>query len=124
MCASTHFPEAISLRNIKAEKIVKALVNFFTFVGLPRVVQSDQRSNFMSGVFQSIMVQLGIQQIKSTAYHPQSKGDWKGFTKPKNNVEDLLYTMAQNADWDEGIPLLLFAAREFNQGSLVSHRLN
>ena len=36
MCASTRFPEAIPLRNIKATTVVKHLINFFTFVGLPR----------------------------------------------------------------------------------------
>ena len=55
MCASTRFPEAILLRNIKTKTIVKALVKFFTFVGLPKSVQSDQGSNFMSGIFQQVM---------------------------------------------------------------------
>ena len=32
MCASTRFPEAIPLRNIKTKTIVKALVKFFTCV--------------------------------------------------------------------------------------------
>ena len=44
MCASTRFPEAIPLRNIKSKTIVKALVKFFTFVGLPMSDQSDQGS--------------------------------------------------------------------------------
>ena len=48
MCTSTRFPEAIPLRNIKTKSIVKALIKFFTFVGLPKSVQSDQGSNFMS----------------------------------------------------------------------------
>ena len=30
MCASTRFPEAIPLKNIKAKTIVKALIKFFT----------------------------------------------------------------------------------------------
>ena len=34
ICASTRFPEAISLRNIKTKTIVRALVKVFTFVGL------------------------------------------------------------------------------------------
>ena len=55
MCTSTHFPEAIPLRNIKTKSIVKALIKFFTFVGLPKSVQSDQGSNFMSGIFQQVM---------------------------------------------------------------------
>ena len=74
MCMSTHFPEAIPLRTIKAPNIVKALIKFFTLVGLPRVVQSDQGSNFMSSLFQEVMFQLGIKQVKLTAYHPQSQG--------------------------------------------------
>ena len=41
MCASTRFPEAIPLRNIKAETIGKALTKFFTLVGLPSSIQSD-----------------------------------------------------------------------------------
>ena len=62
MCASTRFPEAIPLRNIKTKTIVKALVKLFTFVGLPRSVQSDQASNLMSGIFQQVMYELGIKQ--------------------------------------------------------------
>ena len=72
MCASTRFPEAIPLRNIKSKSVVKALVKFFTLVGLPKVVQSDQGTNFMSNVFQQVMLELGIQQVKSSAYHPES----------------------------------------------------
>jgi len=53
------FPKAVSLRNIK---IVDVVVKFFTFVGLPRTVQSDQGSNFMSGLMQQVMYQLGVKQ--------------------------------------------------------------
>ena len=45
MCVSTRFPEAIPLRNIKT----KTLVKFFTFVGLPKSVQSDQGSRARIG---------------------------------------------------------------------------
>ena len=69
MCTSTRFPEAVPLRNIKAKTIIRALVKFFSFVGLPRSIQSDQGSNFMSGLFQQVMYHLGIEQVKSSAYH-------------------------------------------------------
>ena len=42
MCTATRFPEAILLRNIKAPNIVKGLIKFFTLVGLPKSIQSDQ----------------------------------------------------------------------------------
>jgi hypothetical protein len=41
MCTSTRFPEGIPLRNIKAKTIVKALTKFFSFVGVPKSIQSD-----------------------------------------------------------------------------------
>ena len=53
MCVSTRFPEAIPLRNISAKTNVKALIKFFTLVGL--LIQSNQGSNFMSGLFQRVM---------------------------------------------------------------------
>ena len=58
MCASTRFPEAIPLRNIKSKTIVKALVKFFTFIGLPMSDQSDQGSLvvFRCGVLLFIVI--------------------------------------------------------------------
>ena len=50
LCSSTRFPEAVPLKSIKAPKIVTALINFFTLVGLPKAIQSDQGLNLMSGV--------------------------------------------------------------------------
>ena len=45
ICASSRFPEALTLRNIRAEVIVKALTKLFTPVGLPSSIQSDQGPN-------------------------------------------------------------------------------
>ena len=117
MCASTRFPEAIPLRNIKAKTIVKALVKFFTFVGLPKSVQSDQGSNFMSGIFQQVMHELGIKQYRSSAYHPESQGALERFHQTlKTMIRS--YCFDTERDWDEGVHLLLFAARESVQKSL------
>ena len=74
MCVNTRIPDAIPVRNIKAPTILKALIKFFTFVGLPRHVQTDQGTNFMSGIFQHVMHQLGIAQCKLSACHSQSQG--------------------------------------------------
>ncbi|KAL5015543.1 hypothetical protein ScPMuIL_007374, partial [Solemya velum] len=117
MCASTRFPEAIPLRNIKAHNIVKALVKFFTLVGLPKAVQSDQGSNFMSGIFQQVMYQLQIKQYKSSAYHPESQGALERFHQTLKNMMRS-YCFENKRDWDEGIHMLLFGVRESVQESL------
>jgi len=117
MCASTRFPEAIPLRNIKAPTIVKALTKFFTLVGLPKSIQSDQGSNFMSGLFQQVMYELGIEQYASSAYHPESQGALERFHQTLKNMIRT-YCLEYEKDWDEGVHLLLFAAREAVQESL------
>ena len=117
ICASTRFPEAIPLRNIKTKTIVKALTKFFTLVGLPSSIQSDQGSTFMSGVFQQVMYKLGISQYKSTAYHPQSQGALERWHQTLKTMMKI-YCFETEKDWDKGIHLLLFAARESVQESL------
>ena len=104
MCASTRFPEAIPLRNIKNKTIVRALVKYFTFVGLPKSVQSDQGSNFMSGTFQQVMHEFGIKQYRSSAYHPESQGALERFHQTlKNMIRS--YCFDTEKGWDEGIHL-------------------
>ena len=49
-------------------------MKFFTFVGLPKSVQSDQGSNFMSGIFQQVVHELDVKQYRSSAYHPKNQG--------------------------------------------------
>ena len=117
MCATTRFPEAIPLRNIKTKTIVKALIMFFTFVGLPKSVQSDQGSNFMSGIFQQVMHELGIKQYRSSAYHPESQGGLERFHQILKNMIRA-YCFDTERGWNEGIHLLRFAVRESVQESL------
>ena len=100
MCASTRFPEAIPLRNIKTPHIVKALTKFFTLVGLPRSLQSDQGSNFMSGLMQQVMYQLGIKQYKSAAYHPESQGALESFHQTLKRMLRA-HCLEHGKDWDE-----------------------
>ena len=83
MCASTRFPEAIPFRNIKATTIVKHLINFFTLVGLPRTVQSDQGSNFMAGVFQQAKcMSSALNRICPVHTTHRVRVHWKGSIKP------------------------------------------
>ena len=80
-------------------------------------MQSGQGSNFMSHLFQDVMLQLGIKQVKSSPYYPQSQGALERFHQTLKTIMRA-YCFQENKDWDEGIPLLLFAARESVQESL------
>lgn len=111
MDATTRFPEAVPLRNIKTRPVVEALLQFFSRFGLPREVQSDRGTNFTSGVFQQAMVELGIEQVLSSAYHPQSQGAIERYHQTLKAMIRA-YCVQFPGDWDCAIPFLLFAIRD------------
>lgn len=113
MCAANRFPEAVPLHSLKACAIVKALKFFSTF-GLPRCIQSDQGSNFMSKIFAQVMSELKVKHHTSSAYHPESQGVLERFHQSMLRK----FCTESNREWDEGLPLLLFAVRETVQESL------
>lgn len=117
MCASTRYPEAVPLHTIKAKAVLKALVKFFSTFGLPKFVQSDQGTNFMSTVFSQVMAELKVNHQKSSLYHPESQGALERFHQ---TLKSMLrkFCLELTRDWDEGLPLLLFAVRETTQESL------
>ena len=60
---------------------------------------------------QQIMFHLGIKQLKSTAYyHPESQGALERFHQTLKNMLQA-YCANNDKDWDEGVHLVLFAAR-------------
>ncbi|KAL1266443.1 hypothetical protein QQF64_002118 [Cirrhinus molitorella] len=117
MCRATRFPEAIPLRNIKAPVILKSLIKFFSVFGLPKVIQTDQGTNFLSRVFSQTLKSLSIKHRVSSAHHPESQGVLERFHQ---TLKSMLrkYCLETSKDWDEGIPLVLFAVRESVQESL------
>ena len=90
MCKATCFPEAVPLCNIKAPKIVDFLVKFFTFVGIPQSVHLDQGSNFLSGLMQQVMYQLGVKQCKLSTYHPESQSALEHFHQTLKRYDESL----------------------------------
>ena len=117
MCAATRFPEAIPLRSLKAKYVVKALVNFFSLVGLPISCQSDRGTNFTSKLFAQVLSSLSIEHKKSSAYHPESQGALERFHQTLKSMMKK-YCSETGREWDEGLPFLLMAVRESVQESL------
>lgn len=117
MCASTRYPEAIPLRKITSPVITKALVKFFSTFGLPKTIQTDQGTNFKSNVFAHALNTLGITHVTSSPYHPESQGALERFHQTMKSVLRK-HCFESQKDWDDSVPLVLFAAREAVQESL------
>ena len=117
MCTAMRYPEAIPLHTIRAKPVVKALTKFFTTFGLPKTIQSDQGTNFMSKLFSQVMRELQVKHVTSSPYHPESQGALERFHQTLKSMMRK-YCLESNREWDEGLPLLLFAVRETLQESL------
>ncbi|XP_070410598.1 uncharacterized protein [Nothobranchius furzeri] len=114
---TTRFPEAIPLNSITTRSIIRALTHFFSIFGLPKVIQTDQGTNFKSKLFKQVTKTLGITHVMSSAYHPQSQG---ALERWHQTLKAMLtkYCLSKSKTWEEGLPFVLFAAREAVQDSL------
>ena len=108
---ATRYPEAIPLPNIRADTVSNALIQVFTRVGLPKEIVHDQGTNVMSNIMKNMCKNLGIQQIPTTPYHPQTNGLTERF---HGTLKNMIKTLdeKQMRKWDEYIPPFLFAYRE------------
>lgn len=116
MCQVTRYPAAYPLRTITAKSVVKALTQFIAIFGIPKIIQSDQGSNFSSRLFAQVLKQLNVKHYQASAYHAQSQGALERFHQ---SLKSLLcsYCTEMSRDWEEGLPWLLLAAREVCQES-------
>ena len=117
MCSAIRYPEAFPLKDIKAKQIVKHLLHLFTQVGIPKVLQTDQGSNFTSDLMTQVLKELNVHKITSTAYRPQTQGCLERFHQTFKSMLRK-YCLEFNREWDENIDFLLFAVRECPQESL------
>jgi len=95
----------IPLRDLTGEETVKGFIEHYVYLfGAPKNVLTDQGSNFLSSAMREVERLLGIEHIKTTAYHPQSNG---GLEKTHAVVKDLLRTTlnhkTEQNKWDEKI---------------------
>lgn len=113
---ATRYPEAYPLREVTAKQISTALLRFFSQVGIPREVLTDQGPNFMSHILHQVYQLLGIKRVRTTPYHPQTDGLVERFNQTLKSMLKK-FVSETGKDWDKWLPFLLFAYREVPQAS-------
>ena len=105
----TKWADAIPLPNQKASTITSALIKLFSAMGMPEIVHSDQGQNFESMILKQSLDAFGISKSHSTAYHPEGNGLVERFNR---TLLQLLRTyVEQESEWEELLPLALYAYR-------------
>ena len=120
---ATRFVHAVALRSVSAKAIVKVLVDFFSFVGLPQKVQTDGASYFVGKVFSSFLASQGINHSVSSPYHPESLG---ALERSHRTLKSRLVKrgLENGKSWDEDLPYALFCLRDTPNSSTGFSPLN
>ena len=109
VCMGSRWPEAIPLRTITARAVATGMVEIFARTGIPLQLLSDQGSQFLSSLVGHICKDLGIDQVRTAPYHPETNGvveRMHGTLKPMLSKASQL-----GLDWVSQLPFALFALR-------------
>jgi len=107
----TKWVEAYALPDLEAETIAQKLVSeFISRYGAPRIIHTDQGSNFQAKLMSELCTLLQIKKTRCSAYHPASNGMVERYNK--SLVMSLAIKVEENQrDWDECLPFITMAYR-------------
>lgn len=104
----TKFSLAIPLRQTTSTAVADAFVNeFICIFGAPRIILTDQGSNFVSSLLKNVARKFKIKQVKTTAYRPQSNGSVE---RSHQVLWEYLKQFAKKDNWDEYLKLATFSS--------------
>lgn len=107
----TRWVEAYPLQDQKAETIARVLASeWVTRFGCMSELHSDNGTNFVSDIMQSLCRILGVERSTTVVRRPQSDGVCERFN---HTVQNMLATALTEHvfDWDEILPFLMMAYR-------------
>ena len=106
---ATKWPEAIPLKSIMARSIAREMLNLFARTGIPREILTDQGTQFVGSLVTKLCKELGVDQIHTTPYRPESNGLIERMHKTLGSV--LRKCASEGKDWVVQLPFVMFALR-------------
>jgi len=107
----TRWPECIPLKSLTAKKTCTALNTIFQRIGIPRVVISDNGTNFVSNLNKVFFESFGIELQNSTPGHPEGNSLAERVVQ---NIKKMLHhtiSSSKPTEWDMKLPNMLWALR-------------
>ena len=115
----TRWPEAFPLPDITAETVARTfLQGWIARFGTPTTITTDRGSQFQSGLWNDLMVALGTQSLRTTAYHPQANGLIERFHR---QLKGALKCHKPQERWTEALPMGIAGDQVCSQGGQQVH---
>ena len=111
--SNTKFMAVEAMKGQKAEVVKSALWNkWFPYMGVPGILLSDQAKNMDGKVVRQLCKDLGIEKIRSSAYHPHGNGSAeRAIATLKMIMRSIIHSRNLDlSDWDEILPEAVLAA--------------
>ncbi|EIE87751.1 hypothetical protein RO3G_12462 [Rhizopus delemar RA 99-880] len=107
------------LKNKQSDTVAKELISIFGDYGFPRIIQSDNGTEFRNSLMSHISKNLGIDRRYSTAYHPQGNGSSEASVKIAMNT---LRKMIQSngRDWNHYLPIVQLCINRYIKNKTLS----
>lgn len=106
---ATSWPEAIPVSDISANSVARVVYeNWIVRFGCPLRLTSDQGRQFESEIFKHLMRFLGVEKIRTTAYHPQGNG---AVERMHRSLKVALRAKLDNENWLGELPTVLLGLR-------------
>ena len=101
------FADAIPLSQIDAATVATALAEqFISRYGCPRIIHTDQGTNFTSALMKTFCKILKIERVTSTAFHLQSLGSLE---RSHHTLVEYLKQFGDKQSWDEWLHFAIFS---------------
>ncbi|XP_074597888.1 uncharacterized protein LOC141852696 [Brevipalpus obovatus] len=104
----SRFAFAKATRDQDTRTVIRFLQEIFVIYGYPRIIQTDQGSNFMSDMFHEFISEHHIAHYISNAYHPEGQGQVERMNRTLGE-RIKIYADKNYKNWDLALPSIVFS---------------
>jgi len=110
---ATGWLELVPLKTLTSKELCDALLKIWTRTGIPKVMVSDNATNYKAELMQELYKRFGVEIRYSTPGHPEANGRCERMVQVvKRMLHHLVKNTEQPAEWAQRLPLLEFCVRE------------